>query len=73
MGHLQVVKELLTNGQIDVNAGNPLHWAAQRGHLKVVKELLVNDEVDVNVNHPLHWATKGTIWKWQTNFSQMTK
>jgi len=54
-----VVKELLANDQIDVNANDPLCWAVQRGHLQMVKELLRNDQVDVNAGHPLRWAAKG--------------
>jgi ankyrin repeat protein len=48
-----VVKELLANDQVDVNASYPLCWAAEGGHLEVVKEFLTNDQVDVNAGHPL--------------------
>jgi ankyrin repeat protein len=55
-----VVKELLANDQIDVNAGHPNYWAAKRGHLEVVKQLFANDKIHVNGDHRynffLHWA-----------------
>jgi ankyrin repeat protein len=57
-GHLDVVKELLTNDQVDVNKGYPLCGAAEEGHLEVVTELLTNDQVDVNAGHPHYWAAK---------------
>ena len=53
-GHLEVVKYLLSRGDVDANArdrwGNtPLHNAALKGHLEVVKYLLSRGDVDANV------------------------
>jgi len=49
MGNVDMVRSLLACGRIDVNKGEPLHWAAGMGHLDVVKELLKSEkQVDVN-------------------------
>ena len=62
-GHLDVVKEILSHPQTDVNKGQisegttplhahgaaPLFAASRKGHLEVVKELLADARVDPNV------------------------
>jgi hypothetical protein len=53
-----VVKELLTNDQVDVNVGHPLCQAIKWGHFEVVKELLANGQIDVNAGHPLRCAAE---------------
>ncbi|KAH9540464.1 hypothetical protein CY35_14G006500 [Sphagnum magellanicum] len=47
MANVDMVKSLLACDRIDVNMGNPLHWAAAMGHPDVVKQLL-KSKVDVN-------------------------
>jgi hypothetical protein len=42
-GHLEVVKELFTNDEVNVNADHPLRSITEMGHLQMVKELLTND------------------------------
>ena len=65
-GHLDVVKYLLSRGDVDANARNaggqtPLYLAASNGHLDVVKHLLSRGDVDANARSvsnfsPLHEA-----------------
>ena len=69
-GHEAVVKLLLANDQVDVNAKDsadgqtPLWRAVGGGHEAVVKLLLANDRVDVNAidswlkETPLEWAVE---------------
>jgi hypothetical protein len=57
-GHLEVVKELFKNDEVNVNANHPLRSVAEMGHLQMVKELLTNDRIDVNAGHPLRWAAQ---------------
>jgi hypothetical protein len=47
MGNVEMVMNLLACDRIDVNEGEPFHWAAAMGHPDVVKELL-KSKVDVN-------------------------
>jgi ankyrin repeat protein len=44
MGNVDMVMRLLTCDRIDINKGEPLHWAAAMGHLDVVKELLKSEQ-----------------------------
>ena len=71
-GHLDVVKYLLSRGDVDVNVGwkndiygwTPLHYAATYDRLDMVKYLLSRDDVDVDVranyrdSSPLHWSAR---------------
>ena len=52
-GHVDIVKELLQDETININATNhlgatALHIAAQNGHVDVVKEFLQNEKTNVN-------------------------
>jgi hypothetical protein len=49
MGNVQMVMSLLACDRIDLNEGEPLHWAAAMGHPDVVEQLLKSTkQVDVN-------------------------
>ena len=54
-GHVDVVKELLSHPNINVNKGRisngavPLYTASRNGQLEVVKELLMDARVDPNI------------------------
>ena len=55
-GNINVVKELISDPQIDVNQEDenkdyPLYLAASNGHLEVVKELLAHPQINVNQGH----------------------
>ena len=65
VGHVDVVKFLLSKSRIDVNKVNtdtqkrhtPLFIAASQGYVNVVKELIAYPNIDVNLANyePTHW------------------
>ena len=66
-GRLEVVKELLKAGEIEIDAMSsilrtPLHLASIRGHIHIIRALVnagVNKNVkDFDENTPLHYASE---------------
>ena len=69
MGHLEAVRELLKNPDIEVNVENDDDWTALmfgviEGHLEIVKELLKHPDINPNIDNDndnftaLHLACK---------------
>jgi hypothetical protein len=72
MGNVEMVMSLLACDRIDVNRGEPLHWAAVVGDLDVVKELLKSKkEVDVNALKYLPLPDENYKYYYGTEFSPL--
>ncbi|KAH9540470.1 hypothetical protein CY35_14G006900 [Sphagnum magellanicum] len=70
MGNVDMVMSLLACDRIDVNKGNPLHWAVAMGHLDVVKELL-KSKADVNAVKFLPFEHEVYRHRFGTTFSPL--
>jgi len=72
MGNVDMVMSLLACDRIDVNKGEPLHWAAGMGHLDVVKQLLKSEkQVDVNEVKHLPLQLEHDISRYGQTFSPL--
>eukprot|EP01083_Nonionella_stella_P202680 740253_1 len=66
-GHMGVVRVLLADPKVDMNAGSdlnrtPLHRAASNGHVEVVRALLVHPGIDVNVERAGSTQNETPLW-----------
>jgi hypothetical protein len=72
MGNVDMVMTLLACDRIDVNKGQPLHWAAAMGHLDVVKKLLKSkQQVDVNAVKFIPLEDKHGTHRYDVTFSPL--
>jgi hypothetical protein len=61
MGNVEMVNILLACDRIDVNKGDPLHWAATWNHREVVEALLNDVKSQVDVNAVQYWHVDESI------------